>query len=132
MDAYPQESTPGGERYPDAQLAIDRQVQDGALIVNYIGHGGERGWSHERILNTTTIQNWENLARMPLFMTATCELARFDDPEVDSAGEMMVRNPNGGAIAMLTTTRVVFSGSNQQLNRAFYAIALQDLSLIHI
>ena len=45
MDAYPQESTPGGERYPDAQLAIDRQVQDGALIVNYIGHGGERGWS---------------------------------------------------------------------------------------
>ena len=126
LDAYPQESTPGGERYPDAQLAIDRQVQDGALIVNYIGHGGERGWSHERILNTTTIQNWENLARMPLFMTATCELARFDDPEVDSAGEMMVRNPNGGAIAMLTTTRVVFSGSNQQLNRAFYAIALQD------
>lgn len=126
LDAYPQESTPGGERYPDAQLAIDRQVQDGALIVNYIGHGGERGWSHERILNTTTIQNWENLARMPLFMTATCELARFDDPEVDSAGEMMVRNPDGGAIAMLTTTRVVFSGSNQQLNRAFYAIALED------
>ena len=59
-------------------------------------------------------------------MTATCGLARFDDPEVDSAGEMMVRNPNGGAIAMLTTTRVVFSGSNQQLNRAFMRIALQD------
>ena len=97
LDAYPQESTPG-ERYPDAQLAIDQQVQDGALIVNYIGHGGERGWSHERILNTTTIQNWENLARMPLFMTATCELAQFDDPEVDSAGEMMVRNPNGGPL----------------------------------
>lgn len=126
LDAYPQESTPGGERYPDAQQAVDRQVRDGALIVNYIGHGGERGWSHERVLNTTTIQEWENLERMPLFMTATCELARFDDPEVDSAGEMMVLNPKGGAIAMLTTTRVVFSGSNQQLNRAFYAIALQD------
>ena len=126
LDAYPQESTPGGERYPDAQQAVDRQVRDGALIVNYIGHGGERGWSHERVLNTTTIQEWQNLERMPLFMTATCELARFDDPEVDSAGEMMVLNPKGGAIAMLTTTRVVFSGSNQQLNRAFYAIALQD------
>ena len=132
LDAYPQESTPGGERYPDAQEAIDRQVQDGALIVNYIGHGGERGWSHERILNTTTIQNWENLARMPLFMTATCELARFDDPDVESAGEMMVRNPNGGAIAMLTTTRVVFSGSNQQLNRAFYEIALQDTAPLRL
>ena len=28
MDAYPQESTPGGERYPDAQVAVDRQVQE--------------------------------------------------------------------------------------------------------
>ena len=126
MDAYPQESTPGGERYPDAQVALDRQVRNGALIVNYIGHGGERGWSHERLLNTTTIQEWRNIDRMPLFMTATCELARFDDPEVESAGEMMVLNPKGGAIAMLTTTRVVFSGSNQQLNRAFYEVALQD------
>lgn len=126
LDAYPQLSTPGGERYPEAQEAIDRQVKSGALIVNYIGHGGERGWSHERVLNTTTIQEWENLSRMPLFMTATCELARFDDPEVDSAGEMMVMNEKGGAIAMLTTTRVVFSGSNQQLNRAFYKIALED------
>lgn len=126
LDAYPQESTPGGERYPQAQEAIDRQVRDGALIMNYIGHGGEKGWSHERVLNTTTIQNWDNLQRMPLFMTATCELARFDDPDVDSAGEMMVMNPDGGAIAMLTTTRVVFSGSNQQLNRAFYDVALYD------
>jgi hypothetical protein len=51
-------------------------------------------------------------------------IARYDDPDVDSAGEMMVMNPDGGAIAMLTTTRVVFSGSNQQLNRAFYDVAL--------
>ena len=77
LDAYPQESTPGGERYPAAQEAIDRQVGDGVLIMNYIGHGGEKGWSHERVLNTTTIQNWTNLQRMPLFMTATCELARY-------------------------------------------------------
>ena len=126
LDAYPQLSTPGGERYPAVETAIDGQVRAGALIMNYIGHGGERGWSHERVLNTTTIQEWDNFYNMPLFMTATCELARFDDPEVESAGEMMVMNPNGGAIAMLTTTRVVFSGSNQQLNRAFYDIALED------
>jgi hypothetical protein len=126
LDAYPQLSTPGGERYPDAAEAIDRQVREGALIVNYIGHGGERGWTHERVLNTTTIREWDNLQRMPLFMTATCELARFDDPEVESAGEMLVMNPDGGAVGMLTTTRVVFSGSNQELNRAFFDIVFED------
>ncbi|MBI1266344.1 MAG: type IX secretion system sortase PorU [Cryomorphaceae bacterium] len=126
MDAYQQVSTPGGERYPEAEEAIRRRVQNGSLIVNYIGHGGERGWAHERVLNTTTIQEWTNINRLPVFMTATCELARFDDPEVRSAGEMLILNPNGGCIAMLTTTRIVFSGSNQQLNRAFFDVALED------
>lgn len=126
LDAYPQLSTPGGERYPDAEDAIERSVARGALIVNYIGHGGERGWAHERVLDNATVQEWTNLAHMPLFMTATCELARFDDPEAETAGELTVMNPDGGAIAMLTTTRVVFSGSNQQLNRAFYDIVLED------
>ena len=122
MDAYPQLVTPGGERYPEAEDAIDRQVSEGALLVNYIGHGGDRGWAHERVLNTSTISSWDNLNRMPLFFTATCELARFDDPEVETAGELMVMNPNGGAIAMMTTTRVVYSYANEQLNTAFFEV----------
>ena len=126
LDAYPQLSTPGGERYPDATDAIKRAVESGALVVNYIGHGGERGWAHERVLNSTTIREWSNSPRLPLFLTATCELARYDDPDVETAGDDMLLNPDGGALAMLTTTRVVFSGSNQQLNRAFYACAFGD------
>lgn len=123
MDAYPQVATPGGERYPEVEQAIDRQVREGALLINYIGHGGERGWAHERILRTSTIGAWDNLDRMPLFFTATCELARFDDPDLETAGEMMVMNPDGGAIAMMTTTRVVYSYANEQLNTAFFNVA---------
>lgn len=126
MDAYTQVSTPGGERYPEAEEEIRQRVEDGALIVNYIGHGGERGWAHERVLNTTTIREWTNADRMPLFFTATCELARFDDPELETAGELMVMNPNGAAIAMMTTTRVVYSFSNEQLTSAFYAVVFDE------
>jgi len=126
LDAYTQEISPGGERYPEAEELIKRKVQNGALIVNYIGHGGERGWAHERILDIPTIQNWSNFNRLPLFMTATCELSRYDDPAFESAGELTLLNPNGGAIALLTTTRIVFSGSNQRLGRAFYNVALED------
>jgi hypothetical protein len=129
MDAYQQVSTPGGQRYPEVEEAIRRRVQNGALIVNYIGHGGERGWAHERVLNINTIQGWSNFNRLPVFVTATCELARFDDPEFKSAGELLILNPNGGAIAMLTTTRIVFSGSNQQLNRAFFRVALEHRNI---
>lgn len=129
MDAYQQVSTPGGERYPEVEEAIRRRVQNGSLLVNYIGHGGERGWAHERVLNISTITGWANFNRLPVFVTATCELARFDNPEFKSAGELLVMNPNGGAIAMLTTTRIVFSGSNQQLNRAFFRVALENRNI---
>ncbi|MEY2764262.1 MAG: hypothetical protein RLZZ205_686 [Bacteroidota bacterium] len=126
LDAYVQQSTPGGERYPDAQNAIKNRINAGSLIVTYVGHGGERGWAHERVLDIPTIQSFDNLYRLPVFLTATCELARFDDPTYKSAGELLVLNPNGGAIAMLTTTRVVFSGENFEMDLAFFEHALND------
>lgn len=126
MDAYQQISTPGGQRYPQGQEDIRRNVQNGALIVNYVGHGGERGFAHERILDIPTIKGWTNGNRLPLFVTATCELARFDDPSFVSAGEHIIMNPNGGAIGMLTTTRIVWSSPNNTLTSAFYQVALDD------
>ncbi|MFT5183134.1 MAG: hypothetical protein ACI84C_000258 [Flavobacteriales bacterium] len=126
MDAYLQESTPGGERYPEGAEALRRKVEKGALVVNYIGHGGEKGWAHERILTIPTIQGWGNFNQLPVFMTATCELSRYDDPAFKSAGELIMMNPNGGAIAMLTTTRIVYSNSNFSLGKAFYDVAFDD------
>jgi hypothetical protein len=126
MDAYQQVTTPGGERYPAGAEAIRQHVQKGALLVQYTGHGGEKGWAHERILDIPSIQNWTNINKLPLFMTATCELARFDDPSFKSAGEVIVMSPTGGAIAMLTTTRIVFSSANHSLAKAFYLTCFED------
>jgi len=129
MDAYVQQSTPGGERYPEGEKAIRDQIANGSLIVTYLGHGGERGWAHERILDVNTISNFENIHKLPLFLTATCELARYDNPEYYSAGERLAMNPKGGAIALLTTTRVVFAGSNMQMDMAFFDVALYSDSI---
>lgn len=120
LDAYQQETTPGGERYPEAQEALRTLVQQGLLLVNYVGHGGEVGWAHERILDNSTILNWTNRDQLPLFMTATCEFSRFDDPGRTSAGEYVLLNANGGGIALMTTTRLVFSSQNFALANKFY------------
>ena len=58
LDAYQQESTPGGQRYPDVNEALNNRVEKGAFLVNYTGHGGELGWAHEDILNNTMINAW--------------------------------------------------------------------------
>lgn len=120
IDAFQQIATPGGSRYPDANRAIDRRVRNGAFIVNYIGHGGTTGWAQERILDVPTILEWDNTFAMPVFMTATCEFTRFDDPLRTSAGEYVLLNGNGGGIALMTTTRLVYAGPNFDLTENFY------------
>ncbi len=120
IDAFVQESTPGGERFYAVEDKIQQRVQQGCLIINYMGHGGEAGWAHERILDVPTINAWTNYNQLPLFVTATCEFSRFDDPGRTSAGELVLLNKNGGGCALVTTTRLVYSSGNTAVNRAFF------------
>lgn len=120
FDAFKQTSVPSGSRYPDVNAAIENRMKKGALIVNYIGHGNELGLAHELILGVNDINTWTNFNTLPIFMTATCEFSRFDDYSRTSAGEYALLNPAGGGIALLTTTRLVYSSPNYVLNNNFY------------
>lgn len=119
-DAFLQQSTPGGQRYPDVSSAIDHRFEKGTLVLNYTGHGGEVGLGHERYIEVAQIQGYDNKNNLPLMVTATCEFSRFDDPDRTSAGEMCFLNPNGAAIALLTTVRLAFSNTNFTLNSNMY------------
>ncbi|MBL4654857.1 MAG: type IX secretion system sortase PorU, partial [Bacteroidia bacterium] len=120
FDAYQQTYTSGGERYPDAKTAVNNRIESGTFILNYTGHGGEVGLSHERVIGLDDINNWENYDKLMLMVTATCEFSRYDDPERTSAGEVCLLNNKGGAIGLMSTTRLVYSSPNFDLNRKFY------------
>ncbi|HJW27767.1 MAG TPA: type IX secretion system sortase PorU, partial [Saprospiraceae bacterium] len=122
LDAYPQQSTPGGDRYPAVNDDIDLNMKKGALTVTYLGHGGPNGWTQERVLGVNQAQSYDNLENMPLFITATCSFAGYDEPGFTSTGEHLLVNPNGGAIGLMTTVRAVFSGSNSRLTDAVHDI----------
>jgi len=119
LDAYPQISTPAGSRYPEVNNAINQAMAAGALVINYIGHGGEVGLAHEKVVTLDDIRSWKNKSSMPLLFTATCSISRWDDPAFQSAGEQCLLNAEGGAIAMFTTTRVVFANENEAINQSF-------------
>src|SRR5690606_30516184 len=78
----------------------------------------EEGLAHERIVQISDILSWHNACAMPLVVTATCEFSRFDDPERTSAGEYVILNPKGGAVTMMTTSRIAYSSYNAVLNNA--------------
>lgn len=115
-DAYKQQSTPGGQRYPDVNDAIDKRIEKGAFLMNYTGHGGELGWAAEAILNINMINGWNNINTLPAFITATCEFSRYDDPKRTSAGELVLLNSNGGGICLFTTVRLAFAIDNEYIN----------------
>lgn len=120
FDAYEQVATPGGARYPDAKAAINTAVFKGGLVMTYLGHGGPTGLAQERVLQTTDIRSWNNLNNMPIIITATCSFTGFDNPEITTAGEYSVLNPNGGAIAILSTVRAVYAQDNFVLTNSVH------------
>lgn len=123
LDAFPQVSTPGGDRFPSVTEAINQGIFKGAMVVTYLGHGGSRGWAQERILNISDITAWENLDRQPLFMTATCSFTGYDDAGFTTAGEKVILNEKGGSIALMTTVRAVYASLNAELTQK----ALEEL-----
>ncbi|MCX6283795.1 MAG: type IX secretion system sortase PorU, partial [Bacteroidetes bacterium] len=120
FDAYPMVSIPAGFRFPEANKALNSAVEKGTLIINYIGHGGETGWSSRAVLTMADINSWTNAEKLPVFVTATCEFSRFDNPERFSAGEEIIVRQGGGGIAMFSTSRTTFAGTNQSLDTSFF------------
>ncbi len=114
-DAYTAEISSTGRTYPSAKKKLFQVLDDGVLVIDYIGHGSTVAWTHENLLNITDIQSLY-LKRLPLFITATCDFGRYDHEDI-SAGEILCLNPSGGGIALITTTRVVYISDNHYLNK---------------
>ena len=132
-DAYVQENSSGGERYPEVNKAITNAIEKGTLVFDYFGHGGEDGFASERILDVPQIQGFNNPNTLPLLITVTCEFSRFDNPNRITAGELTLKNTNGGAANMITTTREVFiyvgQRFNEELIRVLLAFNKEDLTI---
>lgn len=120
LDTYPAQNTPDGVKFPQAKQKFLEKLDAGSLIVNYTGHGGVDGWSNSKLYEIPDIQELKNFDRLPLYVTATCEFGRWDEYKVRCGGEQLLANPNGGAIALFTSVRVVYSSANFAINTRFY------------
>jgi hypothetical protein len=133
VDAFVQQNSSGGERYPEVNRAITNAIEKGTLVFDYFGHGGEAGFASERILDIPQIQGFNNPNTLPLLITVTCDFSRFDNPNRITAGELTFKSPIGGAASMITTTREVFISTgqrfNEQLIRKLLAFNDEDLTI---
>ena len=116
-DAYKMEVTASYNGYPAVRKQLLKELEDGALIVNYSGHGSTEVMSHELVMNKADMKELSS-RRLPFWITASCDIAPFDSP-LESLGMNLVGNETGGAIGMLSTTRTVFASLNRTINLSF-------------
>ena len=125
-DAYTRTTSSTGNSFPDVTRLIKQQMADGALVMNYSGHGAAYAISHELVLQTPDFAEATSL-RLPLWLTASCDIMPFDGQE-DNIGETAMNNQKGGAIAFFGTTRTVYANYNEAMNLAFmkYVLGTDD------
>ena len=121
LAAYPTVYTGLGRRKPDVNKAIISAINNGTLILNWIGHGNPNTWAHEYVFEkASTIPQLKN--QNYFFLTAaTCDFGKYDDPDEQSSTEIMINMPNSGAIGAFTAARVVYADANAEINNTFYS-----------
>ena len=113
-DTYERKKGTTGNSYPGAETDVNKQMLDGALVVNYTGHGSAYMLSHEKVMLTSNFANWSS-PHLPLWVTAACDVTPFD-MNVENIGEVAILNPTGAAIGFLGTARTVYSEQNLSIN----------------
>ena len=116
-DAYQRTSSATGYSYPEATRQIKQQMTDGALIMNYSGHGAPYAFSHELVMKLADFET-STTTRLPLWITASCDIMPFDGQE-DNIGETVMLSQRGGGVAFFGTTRTVYASYNEAMNLLF-------------
>ena len=94
------------------QSAIRQGIDDGRLIVHFIGHGGRYIWrtgppdlrKNHDLFTLADLDTLTNADRLPMVLSMTCYSAPFDNPTEDSIGEKFLREPGKGAIAVFAAS----------------------------
>ena len=121
-DAYTQEMSSTGRSYPEVSSIVKQQQRNGALIMDYAGHGRPDQISHDSVLKLTDFKGFTN-KNLPLWITASCDIMPFDGIE-ENIGEAAMLNQAGGAVAFFGTTRTVWANYNKVINMAFLRLVL--------
>ncbi|MGB9770577.1 MAG: type IX secretion system sortase PorU [Candidatus Kapaibacteriota bacterium] len=118
LPEYPTENIPGGRRKPLATADLVKVINDGTLLVNWLGHGNPRVWAHEELFDRDqTISLLSNKNKLFIGIAATCDFGRFDMTEIKSGTEELLFYRKGGAIAYISATRAVYTTDNKIFNQ---------------
>lgn len=121
---YPTVFISAGRRKPECAQALESFINSqSAVILNWMGHGNPKLWAHEIIYDKEqSTPNYVNKDKLFFLVAGTCDFGKFDNPELRSGAEDLFLSNVGGAIAVFSSTRVVYALDNASLVNSLYSI----------
>ena len=113
-DAYTYMTSATGNSFPQVTKMLREEMNRGALIFNYTGHGSPIELSQAHLLATKDYE-LPTQGNLPLWIFASCEVTPFDQ-QTNDIGRAALYNKNGGAMAVICASRSVFANYNRSLN----------------
>jgi hypothetical protein len=105
-----------GSIKPASRLEFLERWNEGALAINYIGHGSSVQMADEQVFLGTDVANLRNGVRLPVFLAFSCTIGDFGRAQAASLAEKLLLWPSGGAVAAVTASEVSYIGPNTTLN----------------
>jgi hypothetical protein len=101
---------------PTARSELLAGLNQGQLLVNYIGHGSTQIWKGNLL---TSLDAWtlSNSPYLPFLVSMTCLNGFFQDPYSESLAETFLKAERGGAIAVWTSSGLTNPGEQIFMNR---------------
>ena len=123
-----------GENYTDTaatQAAIVNAINDGRLMVSYIGHASPEFGAYEQLLHKNSIDTLINLGKLPFFVPMTCLDGYFIFPstpgfDYSSIAEIAVRTNDKGAIASFSPTGLGVASGHDILEKGLFEAIFYD------
>ena len=113
------------DEFPDAKTKIITNLNNGSLLVNYIGHGDSDGTSNN-VFTVDDMNNIYNTNKLSFFVGATSTMNLYDNPEDLYFGEQFLLQPNNkGFIGSLSTSRLTYASQNFVFLTNFYDILFE-------
>ncbi|HEX6640537.1 MAG TPA: C25 family cysteine peptidase, partial [Thermoanaerobaculia bacterium] len=100
-----------------AQIASS--IEDGQLLVNYIGHGSTEIWS-SNAFDSATALTLDNGSELPFFVIMNCLNGYYHDLFTYSLGEALLNAPDGGAIGVWASSSLTQPDQQAIMNRELY------------
>ncbi|MBZ0201313.1 MAG: hypothetical protein K8H86_15700, partial [Ignavibacteriaceae bacterium] len=102
---------------------IQQTINDGSVVISYLGHSGTQTWDNS-ITQPAQLKN--NVRRNPLITDFGCSTARFGEPDITSFSQLFLLDPDGQAIGYIGNSSLGFLSTSIVAPKLFYKKVFQD------